>query len=243
MLLQKNPLTVVGTITRCWLFTYQMPIEAVRPLLPRPLEPVTHGGYAFWNIVFSRLHAMRPKGFPTLVGVGYWHVAYRIYVRYPVPGSEPIEGLYFVRSDCDNPLMTLGGNLMTDFNFHTAPIRVTRDGTDVLDLWVASDDAPAYARLHPTAAPELPAYSAFASLDEAARALKYKPFGISVDRHGVANVVRITRREDAWRARLVRVEAARWAFFDGKNVRPEICYQVEPIVYQWNRGERVASGE
>jgi len=235
-MLQKNPLTVVGTIAHCLLFTYRTPAAKAARLLPRPLEAVTRDDYAFWNIVVSRLHAMRPPGFPALVGVDYWHVAYRLYVRLPLPDDRIIEGLYFTRSDCDNPLMTLAGNLLTDFNFHTAPIRLDpRD--EGLDLEIASPDAPARARVLPGRAPELAPDSPFTSLDDAAAFLKYKPFGISIDDKGDANVVRIVRREDAWRGRLIQVESAHWAYFDDKVVQPEICYEVAPIVYRWNRGE------
>ncbi len=48
------------------------------------------------------------------------------------------------------------------------------------------------------------------------------------------------------RGRLVRcwlftfrtnAEEAEWQFFADKNVAPEICYEVEPIEYQWSRAE------
>ncbi len=48
--------------------------------------------------------------------------------------------------------------------------------------------------------------------------------------------VLFTRDESAWRSRLVRVAAADWAFFRGQALEPEICYEVEPIFYQWDRG-------
>lgn len=85
--------------------------------------------------------------------------------------------------------------------------------------------------------------SPFGSLDEAAAALKYKPSGLSVGRDGGVNVVRITRDEAAWRARLVTVEAAHWAFLDRYETYPELCYDVAPIDYRWNRARthRVAS--
>ena len=43
--------------------------------------------------------------------------------------------------------------------------------------------------------------------------------------------------EEDWRSRLVHVEKAHWSFLDDKDARPEICFQVEPIFYQWNRGD------
>ncbi len=234
MLIQKNPLTVLGTITRCWLFTYGTSIEDARRLLPRGLEPITHNGRAFWNVVYSSIHNMRPPGVPAPLGVDYWHVGYRLYVSCPLANGETVEGLWFARSDCDNLFMSIAGNLLTDFNFHTAGIRIN-ESNGAVDLRIDSREAPMRARLIDERPAALPSGSAFASLDEAAAFLKYKPYDISIEPDGRANVVRIARDEDAWRSRLVRVEEQRWAFFDDKSVRPEICYQVDPIVYRWNR--------
>ena len=138
-------------------------------------------GWAYWNVVVSRIEGCGPGGFPAFVGVSYWHVAYRLYARFRPAGSAAIEGLYFVRSDCDSPPMTLAGNVMTDFNLHTARVRVSeREGTHYLRI--DSDEAPARAAWRGTAPAGLQAGSPFGSLDEAAAALKYKPSGLSVGR-------------------------------------------------------------
>ena len=243
MLIQKNPITMVGLIDRCWLFTYQTPADEAERLLPYPLLPVTHRGFAFWNVVVCHVDRMRPKGLPPALGMSYWHVAYRLYVRYPaaVPGcaarlpavdGAEVQGLYFVRSDCDSRLMSTAGNVMTDFNFNAAGVNV--DGGQI----EIGGDAPATAVVHDTSPIGLPPNSAFDHLDQAARFLKYKPFGISVDAHGNGNIVRIVRDERQWHARLVDFDA-NFAFLAGKNTRPEICYEVDPIQYQWNRAYRV----
>jgi hypothetical protein len=239
-MLPKNPLTMRGTLTRCWLFTYQTPIAAVLPLLPRNLELVTHRECAFWNVVVCRIQSMRPSHFPPWTGINYWHVAYRLYVRFHPASGAPIEGLYFLRSDCDNKLIAISGNIVTDFNFHTAGVRV-QEQDDAVAINIEATDAPAQVRLQLQMPPQLSSDSAFDSLDKAAAFLKYKPCGISVDAAGNANIVRIVREENAWRSRLVTVEDAQWSFFKDKNVRPEICYQVEPVEYQWNRGRNVPS--
>jgi len=233
---QKNPLTMTGTIDRCWLFTFQSPPEWAEAWLPDALTPVLHNGHAFWNVVVCHVDRMRPKGFPKWTGVSYWHVAYRLYVNFAPPGEAPIEGLYFVRSDCSSPLMAVMGNIMTDFRFHSARIRVNTDKDNV----AVNIDAPGgkgSAWLRRKEAPALPAYSAFDNLEEAAAFLKYKPYGISVDKRGSANVVSITRDEAAWHSRLVPVDNQEWAFFENLPIRPEICYEVDPIDYQWNRGK------
>ncbi|HEY0075141.1 MAG TPA: DUF2071 domain-containing protein, partial [Abditibacteriaceae bacterium] len=225
-------------ITRCWLFTYQTPASEAQLLLPPHLELVTHQECAFWNVVVCRIKSMRPQPLPTWVGIQYWHVAYRLYVRFHPQSGPPLEGLHFLRSDCDSRLIATSGNLMTDFNFHTAAVAV-QEHNDTISIQVKSPDMPAQAKLQPQVPPQLPAYSAFTSLEEAAAFLKYKPRGISVDEEGNANIVQIVRQEEAWQSSLVSVENAEWSFFNDKNVRPEICYQVNPISYQWNRGQIV----
>ena len=240
MLWQKNPLTVMGNLDHCWLFTYRTPIDLARELLPAPLEPVTYGSHAFWNIVVCHINSMRPKHFPACIGVSYWHVAYRLYARLPLTRGEAIEGLYFLRSDCDRRSMSLAGNALTDFHFHIASLQLRRE-QDVLKMDLDSPDAPAHIRLLPGAAPRLAPHSVFASLDEAAAFLKYKPNGLSLDRASRANVVHITRDEQAWRSRLVSVACADWAFLREYDVQPEICYEVEPIRYQWDRGRIYAA--
>jgi len=234
MLIQKNPLTMLGTIARCWLFVYQTPANDVRHLLPARLEPVQHRDCAFWNIVVCKVQNMRPKLLPLPIGVTYWHVAYRLYVNFQTLSGDTSEGLYFVRSDCDNPLMAAAGNVLTDFNFHTASISVSENSLST-EIKIGAPFGDAYARINVTEPPALPTDSAFDTLEEAEQFLKYKPNGIAVDSSGCANVVHIVRDELAWKSKLISVEEASWAFFEDKNVRPEICYQVEPIRYQWNR--------
>jgi hypothetical protein len=235
-MLRKNPLTMQGTLDRCWLFTYGAPLEEVRSLVPPELEVVEREGRAFWNVVVCRIRKMRPWPLPTVVGVTYWHVAYRTYARFHPAQGAPIEGVYFLRSDCDSRLMAAMGNLLTDYRFHTAPVCI-REEEERVEMEVRSKDCPGRAVLDRAGAVRLPAHSAFSSLDEAARFLKYKPCGLSAIPGRGASVVRISRDERAWQYRLVRVEEAEWAFFQGKSVLPEICYQVDPIEYRWNRAQ------
>jgi hypothetical protein len=234
MLIPKNPATMIGTIDRCWLFAYRCPVEEVKAYLPPMFEPVTHKGFGFWNVVVSHIDSMRPSIMPKFFGISYWHAAYRIYVRFHPKNSAPIEGLYFLRSDCDNEIMSMMGNNVTDFNFHTSPIKVDEQ-TEITQIEIHSKDARALVILDQSKPATLPPGSIFDSIDEAKAFLKYKPNGISVAGSG-ANIVHITRNEDEWRSKLVSVQGAQWDYFKGKNVSFEICYQVEPIFYRWNKG-------
>src|SRR4030095_4304369 len=150
-MLRKNPLTMVGTLSKCWLFTFQTPTECAVALLPPELQPVEHQGCAFWNAVVCRVQDMRPKVSPLPWGVTYWHVAYRLYVRFKTSSGQVIEGLYFLRSDCDNPAMSLVGNIMTDFKFNTASVNVTL-GEHNTEIAIKAPNGDAYARLSDTPA-------------------------------------------------------------------------------------------
>ena len=236
MILQKNPFTVRGRIRRCWLFTWRTPVETVRPLVPAPLDPVTHRGFAFWNVVVCEIGGMRPRALPESLGIAYWHVAYRLHVRARVADGREVEGLHFIRSDCDRSIVTALGNVLTDFRFHTARIAV-QETAGAVDGRIDVADASARFRIDRSAAPQLSAGSPFATVAEAAAFLKYKPFGLSPAGRDGINAVRIVRDESAWRSREVAVAEQSWEFFAGRNVTPEVCYEVAPIDYEWSRGE------
>jgi hypothetical protein len=232
----KNPLTMWGTLDRCWLLTYQTPLEEAQKLIPPQLELVTHRGFAFWNVVICHIHKMRPKPLPSIFGLSYWHVAYRLYVRCHPKNHSPIEGLYFLRSDCDHAAIAGAGNYLTDFQFHPCLVDHKSLSPHKTRISIESSEAPARIELS-AHSPELPKHSAFSSLKEAGDFLKYKPHGISVNTQGQLSVISITRDETAWKSRLVDVPQAYFEFFRNKTVLPEICYEVEPIRYQWNRGK------
>ena len=236
--MRKNPLTVRGSIRRCWLFSWRTPEAQARSLVPAPMQLVTRDGFAFWNVVVCEMAAMRPAPLPAWIGLGYWHVAYRLHVRVREEGGRDLEGLYFVRSDCDHRLVAGLGNVLTDFRFRTARITVARSATSV-EGQISASDAPARFRIDRTVAPILAAGSPFTDLAEAAAFLKYKPRAFSPLTPGAVNAVQVVRDERAWHSRVVSVTEQDWNFFTDREATPELCTEVEPIDYQWNRGEIV----
>jgi hypothetical protein len=237
-LLQKNPFTLRGRLEKCWLFTFRTPAAAVADLIPPTLDLITRGGFAFWNVVVCEIAHMRPRGLPAFTGLRYRHVGYRLHVRHRNNGAS-IEGLYFLRSDCDSHLIATAGNLLTDFGFHPAEIRIEERDT-LTGINIDSPDMPAHAVLDHAVPVALAPDSPFDSIYQAKAVLKYKPFGLSPAPGGKTNIVAIVREEVAWRSKLVHVREQDWAFFRDQPVTPEICYEVEPIDYQWNRGRIVA---
>jgi Uncharacterized conserved protein (COG2071) len=239
MMLCSNPFTMRGRIERCWLFVHREPSESVRPLLPRGLSPIEYSGFAFWNIVVCRLRSMRPAPFPAWMGIRYWHVAYRLLVRVRLESGVDVNGLFFVRSEADHPAVVRFGNLLTDFRFHDATIDVAEESNSVTGV-VETGDAHARFEIDRVTAPSISHDSPFASVEEAERFLKYPPCAIApVDGTEMAVLLRVRRNEACWRSRVAHLRRADWPILRGRNASPEICSEVEPIDYEWRRGENV----
>lgn len=238
MKLPPNLLTMAGSIRQCWLFVYRLPAEVAQPLLPSPLQLVTKGRFAFLNIVVCRLDGIRPVPLPASTGLGFWHVAYRLHAHAQTEIGRPIEGLHFLRSDCDRWIVAQIGNLLTDLRFHRSAIRVDETSEEVTGV-IESADAPARFRIDRHQVPTLSEGSPFSSLDEAAEFLRYKPYGLSAKSDDTLQVLRVRRPESSWHDRVVTVSDATWQFLHGREATLELCYEVEPINYVWERGHSV----
>ena len=258
-------LTTAGTLSECLLLSYRAPAESVRHLVPRGLDLVTRGGFAFWNVVACTVGNMRPAWMPTCCGVSYHHVAYRLHVQArTATGDGTLRGLYFVRSDADSALIGRLGNWFTDFRFHPARVELSnRSGVltvavqgggevpDPRDGEPAGDLGDAIARVSvdgnvADSAPTLAPGSPFASSAEAERVLRYAPLGMSVDLDGrYVKLAEVIRDEAAWSERPVRVLESHFRFFDAlglsrSDVELERATRVAPIEYRWRLGRRAA---
>lgn len=231
-----NPITMQGQIDRCWLLTYRMPIDQFQALLPAELTATEYQGFGFWNIVICHVSHMRPWFAPHLLGFNYWHVAYRIYVNLKTPYGID-QGLYFVRSDCDQPLLAWAGNLVTNFNFHHTPV-IVKSSVEQTSISINSSVAAATIQINNQQPAQLASDSIFDSLEQAAAYLKYPPRGIAISKPGEANIVRIERDEAAWQHQLRHVAHADFQWLKAYPVQPEICYEIQPIAYRWLRGYR-----
>ncbi|MBO8162201.1 MAG: DUF2071 domain-containing protein [Brevibacillus sp.] len=242
MCVSANPLTMLGTLERCLLFMYRCPAANVRPHVPDCFQLVTRDGEAIIGVVVSQLSKMRPWPAPRWLGITYRHIAYRVYVRFAPQGHEPIEGLYFLRSDADSRLMTAAGNMLSTFRFHYAhihwqesPGRIHLAATDT-----HRGEAEMCAVLDTASPARLGEHSCFSSVSEAMEVLRYEPFGLAYDRrrHAV-NVVKVIRDERRWHEHPLVQEHASWNYLDRltdcTHVH-ELTVAVDAIPYRWERG-------
>lgn len=184
------------------------------------------------------LSGLRPAPLPASVGLGYWHVAYRLHVRAAMENGGALEGLYFVCSDCDRRIVALAGDWLTDFRFHFSNVSIEASDAAVRGK-IISPDASAEFHIDRKTAPKLTEGSPFSSLDQATRALEYKPAALSPGGPDSIRVVEVRRDPSAWKWRPVAVAGARWQFLAGYDAPLEVCYEVGPIDYLWERPRSV----
>jgi hypothetical protein len=233
--------TMRGVIDRCVLLNYRTPVSSVERFVPRGLRLRTKGGFAFWNVVVCRVHRMRHALAPAALGITYCHVAYRLLVEAELADSSVVSGLHFIRSDANNGLVGLGGNIMSDFRFHGALIDITQTDTRFTATGRSHDGVGNFdltARDKP--AVKLSAGSPFQSRTEAAEFLKYTPVGLAPNRAGSAlRLSEVLRNESAWHSTPLEVDRQFFAFFHSarqKAVTLELAERVEPIDYRWRIG-------
>jgi uncharacterized protein YqjF (DUF2071 family) len=240
-LVPKQPLPMRTLFRQCLLANFAVRPDVMRRLLPPPLEPDLHGGEAWLSVVVAEMERMRPAFLPAFLGVTYHQVVYRAVVRH-----RGERGVFFLRSDANHAGMSLAGDWLTFFRFHTSRIAVRPEGAGLrVDLTAQPDD---HADIHAVVAAgpadrALAPGSRFATLAEAQRFLVelYAAFGVD-PLTGEVRAVRIER--GAWDLRVVESREARFDFMDGSRLFPagsarlDSAFYVESIPYHWHTLER-----
>jgi hypothetical protein len=100
-----------GVIRRRLLLNFRMDPGLVAPLLPEPLEVLTHSRFAIVGICLIGIERLRPKGLPSWLGLTSENMAHRIAIRYPT-STGMSDGVFIWRRDTDQCLVSLlGGRL------------------------------------------------------------------------------------------------------------------------------------
>lgn len=224
---------------RCLLVNFAVDPAEMASVLPQHVEPDVFGRDAYLSVVVGEMDKMRPVGVPRPLGITYNQIVYRAVVRC---GNE--RGVHFLRSDADNRVMTVFGNLMSFFRFHRSQITFA-ERSGHLDLDVVTHTNPA-ADIEATftigsRAATLPDTSAFPSLDKAKRWLVelFTAFAYT-DGNDWVDIVRIKRGE--WNVQAVADTRARYAFLNAgepfTQARLDSVFLVEDVPYHWYRLEK-----
>jgi len=236
-LIPKHPIPMKTVFRNCFLVNFAVDPGIMRRLLPPEISPDLHADQAFLSVVIADMEKMRPACLPRAFGVTYNQVVYRAVVRC---GGE--RGVHFVRSDADNRLMSLAGNLVTFFHFnHSRVNQKQEDGRYYFDL-ESGDHADIHATFdvaHQSHA--MPLASSFRSLAEAQSFLVELYAAFTSDAHSISTV-RIQRGE--WKISVVEDLRGVYQFMDGSALFPtgsahlDSVFYVSDVSYYWFRLEK-----
>lgn len=120
----------------CLLITYAVDLETLAALLPPTIYPFERNGEGFISIVVANMRGMRPALLPVeAMGVHSYQIVYRVVVRLRTCDGIERPGVFFLRSDCNDPILSRVGNRLTEFKFHffrSSAINLYRSGNNLL---------------------------------------------------------------------------------------------------------------
>lgn len=238
-ILKDHPFAVESFFDTSLVLTYAVPAEQLLPFIPRCLLLDTfEDRWAFLAVAMVKTKALRPKGFPKVMGNDFILAGYRIFVRYTTSNGKRLRGLFILRSETDQLKMAILGNVFTHYNYQATDIHFTTSGTQIQ---VASNKSSLSVKVEEGDDEiALPAGSPFKSWKEARRFAGPLPFTFT--HHSAKQEVLIIEgvRED-WTPRPVRVIESKVGFVDSLQLKDVIlanAFVIHNVPYYWKKGRR-----
>src|ERR1044072_303336 len=121
--LKDHPFAVEAFFESSLVFTYAIPKEQIQHMIPGCLQLDTlNDKWAFIAVAMVQTKALRPKGFPKILGNDFFLIGYRVFVRYTTRAGKRLRGLYILKSETDKKKMEIMGNTFTHYNYTTTDI-------------------------------------------------------------------------------------------------------------------------
>ncbi|MGO8951216.1 MAG: DUF2071 domain-containing protein [Ktedonobacterales bacterium] len=131
----RLPLTMQTVFQDLLLLTFSVAPERLASLLPPPVHAYIRNGRSYISIVVGNMRGMRPGNVPEFLGTNYYQIVYRAVVRLYHRNGQVLPGVFFLRSDSNDPVMSYFGNRLSEFRFHyfhTGAIELFARGEDLL---------------------------------------------------------------------------------------------------------------
>jgi hypothetical protein len=209
--------TVTGIIRRRLLINFRVEPKVIERLLPSPLEPKLHEGFAIAGLCLIRLEQVRPKGLPAILGLASESAAHRIAVTWTDRDGSTREGVYIPRRDTGSRLIWLAGGRLFPGEHHFGAFKIRDDGRSVRLDYRAGNGI----KIHISGAESntWPDGSCFASIKESSRFFEAGSLGFSVTN----NCCRLDGLELAattWHVDPFDVESVHSSWFEDHSIFP-----------------------
>lgn len=198
---------------------YRVDPTAITRLLPDPLRPKLHEGYAIAGICLIRLENIRPAGIPGFLGIKSENAAHRVAVEWPDSTGQWREGVFIPRRDTSSFLNAAAGGRVFPGEHHRAHFQVRDDGKEI-DFAMDSEDGQTRVRLRGRDAEALPGSSCFGCLADSSRFFENGSLGYSAT-SDPNRMDGIRLQVETWQVRALQIDAVESSYFDDPATFPQ----------------------
>jgi uncharacterized protein YqjF (DUF2071 family) len=94
--LKNHPFAVEAFFESSLVLSFAVAKEEIRGLVPECLElDLFNDRWAFIAVAMVQTRALRPKGFPRVLGNDFFLIGYRVFVRFTNREGKRLRGLYY----------------------------------------------------------------------------------------------------------------------------------------------------
>jgi len=236
--LKNHPFGVDAYFKTSVVLTFAIPKNQLENVIPECLTLDTYDDkWAFVAIALVQTQALRPTGFPTILGNDFTLIGYRVFVRYINQAGKRLRGLYILKSETDKKKMEFLGNLFTHYKYTTTDVQQVETDNDIqissirsglsVTLQKGDDIVP------------LPLHSPFNNWKEARRFAGPLPFTFSFDAIN-KEVLIIEGVRENWIPTPIKVVSYQTEFFNSMEIENPVlasAFIVSGIPYHWKKGK------
>ena len=237
--LKDHPFAVEAFFDSSHVFTFAVPKEQIKHLVPECLELDTHQDkWAFIAVAMVQTKALRPKGFPKILGNDFFLIGFRVFVRYTNQAGKNLRGLYILKSETDKKKMEFFGNIFTHYNYTTTDITQSSNN-DILTI--SSNKSGFSVRIadKETDSIALPTGSPFTDWKEARRFAGPLPFTFTYNK-AKREVLIIEGVRENWKPEPVKVMDCNFSFINNLKLQGATlanAFVIRNIPYYWKKGK------
>ncbi len=172
----KMPI-IVGIIKRRFFINFRIDPDVLENILPEPFSPRIHNGYGIGGVCLIRLERMRPKNFPSFVGVSSENAGHRFAVEWKNDKGRHT-GVFIPRRDTNSLFNHWAGGKIFPGVYQNASFLVNEEG-NYYQFLMKSKDEKVNLSFSGQISTEFPKTSCFFSLEEVTNFMKEDSLGYS----------------------------------------------------------------
>jgi hypothetical protein len=234
-----------GVIDRRILVNFRVDPAALARVLPAPFRPKLVNGLAIAGVCLIRLKDIRPRFFPSFLGISSENAAHRVAVEWDQDGSTK-GGVFIPRRDTSSRLNTLVGGKLFPGVHHHAAFQVQENG-DHYRIELNSDDRDTHVLVEGRLAHDLPPTSIFRSVKEVSDFFEKGSLGYSTTANP-GHFDGLELRTFNWQVQPVDVDKVESSFFENQALFPpgsavfDNALLMRGIEHEWHgRGQLCAA--